>query len=133
MSGKRDSARAALRRAVPFLHDRHHDDILNALDAESLLDEPRNAENGGKIRAAADDADRPRRPLLTPLQASRTRNGANKDLLRSVQARAARMGFPINIDDKYVDVVALDAAMRGKDVTERLSIKATLAKMALIP
>jgi hypothetical protein len=129
MSGKRDSARNALRRAVPFLAEQHHDDILNELDRESLLDTP----NGGKVHAVAGDADRPRRPLLTPLQASQTRNGANKDLLRSVQARAARMGFPINIDDKYVDVVALDAAMRGKDVTERLSIKATLAKMALIP
>jgi hypothetical protein len=128
MSGRKDSAREALGR-VQHLHPVHHEPILAELDRAGLLDEPKNSANGGKVRAAAD---LPKRPLLTPLQCSQAKNGANADLLRSVMARAARLGFKIE-DDKLVDVVAMDAAMRGKDVVERLSIKATLAKLALIP
>src|SRR6476659_9584601 len=51
MSGKRDVARSALQRSAGFLASRHHDDILDALSAEGLLDEPRNAENGGRLHA----------------------------------------------------------------------------------
>ena len=129
MSGKRDFARAALQRAVPFLHDRHHTDILNELENESLLDVENKRPTGGEIRAAATDL--PKRPLLTPLQASQARGGANKDLLRSVTARAARLGFRIE-SDKLVDVAAFDAAAKGKDISERIALKAAMFKLGLI-
>jgi hypothetical protein len=132
MSGKRDSARNALRRAVPFLAERHHDDILNELDAENLLDVEGKRPNGGRVHAVAGDAALPKRQLMTPLQASQVKNGANRDLLRSVMASARRMGFVIDMD-KQVDSVALDAALKGRDVTERLALKSALAKLALIP
>lgn len=128
MSGKRDSARAALQRAVPFLHDRHHTDILNELEND-LLDVENKRPTGGEIRAAATDL--PKRPLLTPLQASQARGGANKDLLRSVTARAARLGFRIE-SDKLVDVAAFDAAAKGKDISERIALKAAMFKLGLI-
>jgi hypothetical protein len=73
-----------------------------------------------------------KKPLLTPIQCAAAKNGANKDLLRSVMAQAKRMGFVIK-ENEIVDTVALDAALAGKDVTERLSLKAALAKMSLIP
>jgi Tfp pilus assembly ATPase PilU len=130
MTGKRDTARRALERSVGFLAPEHHDQILAALSSEGLLDEPKNAENGGKIRAAATDL--PKRPLLTPLQASQARNGANKDLLRSVMAQAARMGYQIK-DNELVDMVALNAALKGQEVGARLALKAALHKLALIP
>jgi hypothetical protein len=95
MSGRKDAAREALNR-VQYLHPAQHEPILAEFDRAGLLDDlPKNAESGGRVRAAA--ADLPKRPLLTPLQASQAKGGANKDLLRSVQARAARMGF----SDRY--------------------------------
>lgn len=132
MTGRRDAARAALQRSAGFLAPQHHDAILDSLHAEGLLDEPRNAENGGRVRAAAGDADRPKRPLLTPLQASQVRSGEHRDLLRSVTAQAQRMGYTIK-QNELVDVVALDKAMAGKDVNAKLALKAGLAKLALIP
>jgi hypothetical protein len=131
MSGKRDSARNALRRAVPFLAERHHDDILNELDAESLLDGEGKRPNGGRVHAVAGDAPKGR-PLLTPLQAAEARNGMNKDLLRSVTAGAARLGFRIE-SDKLVDVAAFDAAAKGSAVEERIALKAAMFKLGLIP
>jgi hypothetical protein len=53
------------------------------------------------------------------------------DLLKSVQARAARLGFRIE-SDKLVDVAAFDAAAKGKDVGERIAIKAAMFKLGLI-
>ena len=132
MAGKRDSARTALQRSAGFLAPQHHDQILDALSAEGLLDEPKNAENGGKICAAAGDTDRPKRPLLTPMQCSQAKGGANKDLLRSVQARAARIGFRFEINDLHIDIAAFDAAAKGKDVSERLALKAAMHKLGLI-
>jgi hypothetical protein len=129
MSGRKDSAREALGR-VQHLHPVHHEPILAELDRAGLLDEPKNAENGGKIHAAA--ADLPKRPLLTPMQAAEAKGGRNRDLLKSVMAQAKRLGFTIK-ENEHVDVVALDAAMAGKDVTQRLAIKSALAKLALIP
>src|SRR4029077_822045 len=115
MSGKRDTARLALQRSAGFLADRHHDQILDALSAEGLLDEPRNAENGGRVRAAATDT--PKRQFMTPLQCSQARGGANLDLLRSVQARAARLGFRFEIDDKHIDIAAFNAAAKNQDIS----------------
>jgi hypothetical protein len=133
MSGKRDSARRALQRSAGFLADKHHDQILDALSSEGLLDEPRNSENGGKIHAAADDAAPKRaRPLMSPLQCSQAKNGANKDLLRSVQARAARIGFAFEISDKHLDIVAFNVATKGTDVAERLALKSAMHKLGLI-
>jgi len=133
MSGKRDSARNALRRAVPFLAEQHHDAILNELDAESLLDVEGRTPNGGKVHAVAGDAAPRGRPILTPIQAAEANGGRNRDLLRSVVAQAKRAGFTIDMNDKKIDTVALDSAMKGHDVTQRLAIKSALAKMALIP
>jgi hypothetical protein len=93
------------------------------------LDEPKNAENGGKVRAAAD---LPKRMLMTPLQASQAKGGANRDLLRSVQARAARIGFRFEISDKHIDIDAFNAAAKGKDVSERIALKAAMFKLGLI-
>ena len=76
MSGKRDSARNALRRAVPFLAERHHDDILNELDAESLLDGEGKRPNGGRVHAVAGDAPKGR-PLLTPMLQATPRQADN--------------------------------------------------------
>jgi len=133
MSGKRDSARNALRRAVPFLAEQHHDAILNELDAESLLDGEGKTPNGGRVHAVAGDADRPKRPLLTPMQAAEARNGMNKDLVRSVLAQARRLGCEIK-ENELVSTAALDAAMTGnEDISGRLAIKAAMAKLALIP
>jgi hypothetical protein len=73
-----------------------------------------------------------KKPPLTPIQAAAAKNGANKDLLRSVMAQAKRMGFVIK-ENEIIDTVALDAAMAGKDVTQRLAIKSALTKMSLIP
>jgi hypothetical protein len=72
------------------------------------------------------------KPLLTPMQAAAAHNGRNKDLLRSVTAQAKRLGFLIQ-ENELIDVNKLDAAMAGKNVTERLAIKSALAKLALIP
>jgi hypothetical protein len=133
MAGKRDTARIALQRSAGFLAPQHHDQILDSLQAEGLLDEPRNAENGGKLRAAADDNAPKKRGLLTPLQASQAKGGASKDLLRSVQARAARLGYHFDINDQYVDIRAFDvAAKSSKDTLEKMAIKATLFKLGLI-
>jgi hypothetical protein len=109
-------------------------DMAGCMRADAARGKMPDVYNGGgaMFGAAATDNAPKARPLLTPLQASQAKNGANKDLLRSVMARAQRLGFTINLDDKHVDVVALDAAMAGKDVSERLAIKATLAKMGLI-
>ena len=73
-----------------------------------------------------------KKPLLTPLQCSQARNGANKDLLRSVMASARRMNFVIK-ENELIDTMALDAALKGRDVTERFALKSALAKLALIP
>jgi hypothetical protein len=129
MPGKRDSARLALQRSAGFLAPQHHDQILDALSSEGLLDEPKNAESGGRVRAAAD---LPKRQFMTPLQCSKARGGANLDLLKSVQARAARMGFRFEIDDKHIDVDAFNAAAKGGDISERLAIKACWHKLGLI-
>jgi hypothetical protein len=104
---------------------------LNAAIAalERCLDSLKAESTGTPVRAVAD---LPKRPLLTPLQAAEARNGANKDLLRSVTARAARLGFRIEAD-KIVDVSAFDAAAKGKDISERLAIKAAMFKLGLIP
>jgi hypothetical protein len=132
MSGRRDSAQRALNASVSFLHHSHHTAILDALDAEGLLDGEEKRPNGGRVHAVAGDAALPKRPLLTPVQCAAAKNGANRDLLRSVTAQAKRMGYTIE-DDKHVDVGKLDAAMKGRDVTERLALKSALAKLALIP
>ena len=73
-----------------------------------------------------------RKPLLTPTQCSAANGGKNRDLLNSVVAQARRLGFTIK-ENEHVDVVALDKAMAGKDITQRLAIKSALAKLALIP
>ena len=131
MSGKRDSARAALQRSAGFLAPEHHDRIIAALSDEGLLDGgPKNSENGGVVRAAAGDA--PKRQLMTPLQCSQAKGGANLDLLKSVQARAARLGFRFEIDDKHISADAFNAVAKGKDVSERLAIKACWHKLGLI-
>jgi hypothetical protein len=64
MSGKRDSARAALGR-VQHLHPAQQEDILRELDRESLLDNP--ARNGA-VRAAAAASALPGRECLTAME-----------------------------------------------------------------
>ena len=131
MSGRRDSAQRALNASASFLHHSHHTAILDALDAEGLLDGEEKRPNGGRVHAVADAPKG--RPILTTLQASQAKGGANLDLLRSVMASARRLGIRIDIDDKHIDVIALDAALKRRDVVERLAIKSALAKLALIP
>ena len=69
---------------------------------------------------------------MTPVQCAAAKNGANKALLRSVQARAARVGFAFEISDKHIDIDAFNAAAKGKDVGERLALKAAMFKLGLI-
>jgi hypothetical protein len=130
MSGKRDSARNALRRAVPFLAERHHDDILNELDNESLLDGEGKTPNGGRVHAVAGDAPKGR-PLLTPMQASQAKQ-ENASLVKQILATAARMNIDID-PTKVVDVPALNRALVGRSVDERLAMKSMLARLHLIP
>ena len=66
------------------------------------------------------------------MQAAAANGGKNRDLLHSVIAQAKRMGFQIK-ENEHVDVFALDKAMAGKDITQRLAIKSVLGKLALIP
>jgi hypothetical protein len=133
MSGKRDTASAALQRSAHFLAPQHHDAILDSLQAEGLLDDlPKNSESGGRVRAAATDNAPKGRPLLTPLQCSQARGGANRDLLHSVIASVKRLGFQIDISDKHVDIDAFNAATKGKSVTERLAAKAAMFRLGLI-
>jgi hypothetical protein len=53
-------------------------------------------------------------------------------LLKNIMATARRFGFVID-PDKAIDPVAMDAALKGADVSARLALKATMAKIGLIP
>jgi hypothetical protein len=130
MSGRRDSAQRALNTAVPFLAPEHHHQILAALSAEGLLDEPRNAENGGRLRAA--DADTPRKSLLmTPLQASAARK-ENVELVRQCRATCARHGYVMK-ENELIDVHALNNALSTADISSRMRLKSQLFSLHLIP
>jgi hypothetical protein len=53
-------------------------------------------------------------------------------LLKNIMATARRLGFAID-PDKPIDPVAMDAALKGADISARLALKATMAKIGLIP
>jgi hypothetical protein len=130
MSGKRDSARNALRRAVPFLAEQHHDAILNELDAESLLDGEGKRPNGGRVHAVAGDA--PKKSLLmTPVQASAARQ-ENVELVRQCRATCARLGYVMK-ENELVDVHALNKVLAGQDVDTRMRLKSQLYTLHMIP
>jgi hypothetical protein len=124
MSGKRDAAAAALYN-VRMLHQDFHAPILHELDAAGLLDNQR-VGNGGQVRAAAV----PARECITAMQAM----GANPDngiRIKRVVAEAARLGYEIRLNEK-IDTFALDQALKGKDVEQRMRLKRNLAAMNLI-
>lgn len=129
MAGKRDTARIALQRSAGFLAPTHHDQILDALGAEGLLDEPKNAENGGKVHAAA--ADPKKKFLQTPMQASLARQ-ENAELVRRCRATCARLGYVMK-DTEHVDLQALNNALSTADQGTRWRLKSELYSLHLIP
>jgi hypothetical protein len=132
MSGKRDSARNALRRAVPFLAERHHDDILNALDAENLLDVEGKTPNGGRVHAVAGDVPKGR-PILTLVQAAAVKK-ENASLVQQICATAQRMGLTCIEPDKQIDINTLNLELTNRNVgtTDRISLKAMLHRLHTI-
>jgi hypothetical protein len=129
MSGRRDSAQRALNASVSFLHHSHHTAILDALDAEGLLDEPRNAENGGRVHAVSDT---PRKNLLmTPLQASQARK-ENVELVRQCRATCARLGYVMK-ENELIDVHLLNSKLNTADISSRMRLKSQLFSLHLIP
>lgn len=123
MSGRKSSAIVALGR-VSHLHPAQHADILAALDNEGLLDGP--SGNGGPVRATASA---PERTCLTVIQAAAIPGNAMR--VKRVCAEARRLGFEIKANEK-IDMFALDAALKGKDVAARLNLKRNLAFLSLI-
>jgi hypothetical protein len=53
-------------------------------------------------------------------------------LLQNIQRTARRMGFDI-VPDKPVDPVALDKAIAGADVVQRIALKMAMSQVGLIP
>ena len=127
MAGKRDAAAAALKN-VAMLHGDFHAPILDALSNQGLLDSAEGG-NGGEIRAAATVM--PEREVITCMQAM-SANPNNGVRIKRVAAEAARLGYEIKFNEK-IDMFALDAALKGKPVEARMSLKRNLAAMNLIP
>jgi hypothetical protein len=130
MTGKRDAARTALQRSAGFLASRHQDDILDSLEAEGLLDEPKNAANGG-IHAVADAPPKKKSLLMTPMQASMARQ-ENVELVRRCRATCARHGYVLK-ENEFVDVQALNTALSAADEGTRWRLKSELYSLRLIP
>jgi hypothetical protein len=128
MSGRKDSARAALAR-VPYLHPAQHEDIIRELDRESLLDNPRS--NGGPVHAVA--APLPAREVLTGVQAVAANPDLNTVRVQRVCAEARRLGgYQIKLDEK-INVHELDAALRSSpDIEGRMRLKANLHALGML-
>lgn len=70
-------------------------------------------------------------PLPTPIEAA-TANPVIIPLWRQVKAQAARLGVVLK-DSELIDVSALNVALRGKNVDERMRLKEALFMLGLIP
>jgi hypothetical protein len=72
-----------------------------------------------------------RKGSFTPNQIAAS-SSEHVPLLMNIMATARRFGFVID-PGKSIDPVAMDAALKGADVSARLALKATMAKIGLIP
>jgi hypothetical protein len=130
MSGRRDSAQRALNASASFLHHSHHTAILDALDAEGLLDGEEKRPNGGPVRAVADDV-APKRPVLTLMQAAAAKQ-ENRALVQQVCATAARMGLTSIDPNERIDVNKLNLELSGRSIDERMHLKGMLSRLHTI-
>jgi hypothetical protein len=83
-----------------------------------------NTHNIGPVNAAGDR-------ILT-MKAAAANRPALYQHLEQIKARAARLNFHFD-DSKPIDTVEMDRCLRGGDITERLALKADLARYHLIP
>jgi hypothetical protein len=71
------------------------------------------------------------REKLTPIQAANAFGPNAFGLVRNIMSRAGRMGYVVK-ENERVDLVKLDAVLAGKNVTERIALKADMARLRLI-
>jgi hypothetical protein len=87
-------------------------------------------ENAGHITTLAASFEETRQKL-TPIQAANAFGPNAFGLVRNIMSRAGRMGYVMRENEK-VDMAKLDTALAGKDVTQRIALKADMARMRLI-
>ena len=121
MTGKTESARAALRR-VPALHDEFHQPIIRELDAEGLLDNPG---NGHGVSASTSER-------LRRLHAAANDSGGGLSVeLRNATMELRRLDVPFSEEDG-ADKDRLAAATARWSPTERIRIKSQLHRVGLL-
>jgi hypothetical protein len=81
--------------------------------------------------AAAKEKPQPSRRGYFTMNQIAASSSEHVPLLKNILASARRLGFQID-PDKAVDLHAMDEALRGADVTGRLALKATMAKIGMI-
>lgn len=102
-----------------------HAAVLKHLVSDGL------AANDGVDDLSAASAGPLGKPILTPLQAAAA-NPQNAILIHQLAQRCSRLGYQLELD-RRVDQFKLDQALAGKDVTSRLEIKTTMARLHLLP
>lgn len=101
------------------------DQLLSAITA---LGPNEKAELVGKLSASAE-----KKTTILTLRAAAAR-ADNKNEFRQMMARAERLGVAHLIElDKPIDVFALNMALKGKDLSERLVLKSELFIHKMIP
>ena len=88
------------------------------------------AETAGRITTLAATVEETRQKL-TPLQAANAFGPNAFGLVRNVMSRAGRLGYVMK-ENERVDMVKLDAALAGKEISSRLALKADLARLQMI-
>jgi hypothetical protein len=129
MSIKSADVLSALKKHVKYLQDSVHSDIVRALEKEGLA-----VGGGGKVSASTNRTTAAdlvgRGECLSVVQASAIPRNAEK--IRLVLANAKRLGFDFD-PSETIDVAALDRALAGKTVPERMRFKESLYELRLIP
>jgi hypothetical protein len=88
-------------------------------------------ETAGRITTLSAGTAEEAREKLTPLQAANAFGPNAFGLVRNVISRAGRLGYVMKENEK-VDMVKLDAALAGKEISSRMALKADLARLRLI-
>jgi hypothetical protein len=116
--------------AMPPTERREFAGKISAIASTELAAVGTGTENAGQITSLAATAEEAREKL-TPIQAANAFGPNAFGLVRNVMSRAGRMGYVMRENEK-VDMAKLDAALAGKDVTERMALKASMARLRLI-